>query len=187
MNDLMVKEFPLSNRGRFFLYLSYLFSFLILVLGVYAYLNLPQKVAVHFDLHGNPDRYGSKTEILIISLVFFIISFIFSVFVQKRYALLKNFPYLINIPAFYLYAQKLSEDRKAYWVAQYFELLALIMFLTNFMLLILEYFIYIGGGSGKLSPWFNYFLIPYVVLLLVVTFTYLFSMYRKIKKEAELS
>ena len=185
MNDLMVKEIPLSNRGKFLVYLSYLFSFLILVLGVYAYLHLPQKVAVHFDLHGNPDRYGNKAEILVISLVFFIVSFLFSFFVQKRYALLKNFPYLINIPAFYLYAQKMSEDRQAYWVAQYFEFLALIMFMTNLMLLILEYFIYAGEEGGKLSSGFNYFLIPYVIFLMALTFGYLFNMYRKIKKEAE--
>lgn len=185
MNDLMVKEIPLSNRGKFFLYLSYLFSFLILVLGIYAYFHLPQKVAVHFDLHGNPNRYGSKTEILIISLVFFVISFLFSLFVHKRYALLKNFPYLINIPSFYLYAQRLSEERQAYWVAQYFELLALVMFMTNFMLLVIEYFIYVGGSAGKLPSSFNYFLFPYVILLLVITIGYTFNMYKKIKKEAE--
>ncbi len=91
MGGLMVKEFPLSNRGRFFLYLSYLFSFLILVLGVYAYLHLPQKVAVHFDLHGNPDRYGSKTEILGVFLIFFVVSFVFSLFITKGMLCLKTF------------------------------------------------------------------------------------------------
>ena len=185
MNNLMVKEISLSKRGNFFLYSAYTFSLLILGLGIYAYLHLPQKVAVHFDLHGNPDRYGSKVEILVISLVFFAISFIFCLFIHKRYPLLKNFPYLINIPAFYLYAQRLSEERQAYWVSQYFEFLAIIMFLTNFMLLVLEYFIYMGGMAGKLSSGFNYFLIPYVIFLLVFTFSYLFFMYRKIKKEAE--
>jgi uncharacterized membrane protein len=31
--------------------------------------SLPPKVAMHFDLKGNPDRYGSKTELLVMALV----------------------------------------------------------------------------------------------------------------------
>lgn len=55
--------------------------------------SLPQKVAIHFDLQGNPDRYGNKTELLlmitILSLMsiglFFILSNIYRID-PKKYA-----------------------------------------------------------------------------------------------------
>lgn len=37
---------------------------------------IPAQVAVHFDLRGNPDRYGSKNEILVTSLVLGIMNII---------------------------------------------------------------------------------------------------------------
>jgi len=33
------------------------------------YPQLPDKVAVHFDINGRPDRYGSKTEVLVVLLI----------------------------------------------------------------------------------------------------------------------
>jgi uncharacterized membrane protein len=35
---------------------------------------LPEKVAMHFDINGNPDRYGNKTELVGVTLLLFIIS-----------------------------------------------------------------------------------------------------------------
>ncbi|BBB33113.1 conserved hypothetical protein [Thermotomaculum hydrothermale] len=185
MANLPIKEIPLSKRGNFFLYASLVFSFLILIFGVYAYFHLPEKVAVHFGLNGQPDRFGNKTELLGISILFFVISFLFSLFVYKRYYLFEKFPYLINIPAFYIYAQKLNEDRQSVWIAQYFEFLAILMFLVNLMLFIILYFIYLGALNSKLPYAFNFFLFPYIIFLLSFTFGYLFNMYKKIKKEAE--
>ena len=140
---------------------------------------------MHFSLNGQPDRYGSKFELLVISLLFFVISFLFSLFVHKRYAFLRNFPYLINIPAFYLYAEKLGEDRKAFWIGQYFEFLAIVVFLTNLLFVIIEFFIYFGGKNARMPSCFNFVFFFYIGFLLVFTFGYLFGLYRKIKKEAE--
>lgn len=36
--------------------------------------SLPEKVALHFDLKGNPDRYGNKNELLIMVLLFGLMS-----------------------------------------------------------------------------------------------------------------
>lgn len=33
------------------------------------YKSLPQKVAMHFDLHGNPDRYGNKSELIFLQIL----------------------------------------------------------------------------------------------------------------------
>lgn len=36
--------------------------------------SLPEKVALHFDLKGNPDRYGDKTELLVMTLILTVMS-----------------------------------------------------------------------------------------------------------------
>ncbi len=36
--------------------------------------SLPEKVAIHFDLQGNPDRYGNKTELLLMIAIFSVMS-----------------------------------------------------------------------------------------------------------------
>jgi len=55
--------------------------------------SLPEKVAMHFDLKGNPDRYGNKTELLVMVLIlgvmsiglFFLLSNIYRID-PKKYA-----------------------------------------------------------------------------------------------------
>ena len=55
--------------------------------------SLPEKIAIHFDLQGNPDRYGNKTELLIMAGIltlmsiglFFILSNIYKID-PKKYA-----------------------------------------------------------------------------------------------------
>jgi len=39
-----------------------------------AWNSLPERVALHFDLQGNPDRYGNKTELLIMIIVLSVMS-----------------------------------------------------------------------------------------------------------------
>ncbi len=36
--------------------------------------SLPSQVPMHFDLHGNPDRIGSKNELIIVLLIITVIS-----------------------------------------------------------------------------------------------------------------
>lgn len=55
--------------------------------------SLPEKIALHFDLQGNPDRYGNKTELLVMAGVlalmsiglFFLLSNIYKID-PKKYA-----------------------------------------------------------------------------------------------------
>src|SRR6185503_11602846 len=35
---------------------------------------LPEKVAMHFDLQGNPDRFGNKSELIIMSVVLIVVN-----------------------------------------------------------------------------------------------------------------
>lgn len=77
-------------------YFKWLIWLVALVPGIYlaaSWKSLPERVAMHFDLKGNPDRYGSKTELLImvavLSLmgvgVYFLLSNIYKID-PKRYA-----------------------------------------------------------------------------------------------------
>jgi uncharacterized membrane protein len=48
-----------------------------LVPGIYlaaTWKSLPEQVAMHFDLHGDPDRYGSKTELLLVVALLCLVS-----------------------------------------------------------------------------------------------------------------
>jgi uncharacterized membrane protein len=46
---------------------------------------IPDQVAVHFDLYGNPDRYGSKNEVLVISLVLGVVNIILYLILTNIY------------------------------------------------------------------------------------------------------
>jgi len=85
----------LKNRqmNKYFKWLIWLVA---LVPGVYlavTWKSLPDQVAMHFDLHGNPDRYGNKTELLLIvgllclmtAGLYFLLSNIYKID-PKRYA-----------------------------------------------------------------------------------------------------
>ena len=48
---------------------------------------LPDIVGVHFDIHGNPDRFGSKYELLILPLAVFVMQVVFEIvcaFLKRR-------------------------------------------------------------------------------------------------------
>ncbi len=49
---------------------------LIVFLTLTNYVQLPERIAVHFDIHGNPDRWGPKSSYLISSIVPSIILFV---------------------------------------------------------------------------------------------------------------
>ncbi len=71
--------------------------------------NLPERIAIHFDLEGKPDRYGNKTELLVMVIVlsamcaglFFLLSNIYKID-PKKYAAenkdrLKRMGFIISI------------------------------------------------------------------------------------------
>jgi uncharacterized membrane protein len=52
----------------------WLFVAIPLIYLAFAWNNLPEKVAMHFDLRGNVDRFGSKNELLIMVLIITIVN-----------------------------------------------------------------------------------------------------------------
>lgn len=90
---IRLKQFKNIEMNKYFKWLIWLVAF---IPGVYLAANwnsLPEKVALHFDLKGNPDRYGDKTELLVVVAVlslmtvgiYFLLSNIYKID-PKRYA-----------------------------------------------------------------------------------------------------
>jgi uncharacterized membrane protein len=79
--------------SKYFKILIWLIAAIPIIYLAAVWKSLPEKVAMHFDLHGNPDRYGNKTELLllvaILSLmtvgIYFLLSNIYKID-PKRYA-----------------------------------------------------------------------------------------------------
>ncbi len=177
------KKVPLTGKGKVFLFFSFFLSVLILLAGIFAYLTFPEKVAVHFNIEGAPDRFGGKVEVLINSLLFFLVSLILPFVIKLRYYFLENLPYLLNLPAFLFYAESLGEERQSFWLNIYFEFLCIVAFLTSAMLFVLEIYILFGSKNAELSSSF-YIVLPAVVgFYLAFVFVYLRNLNKKLKAE----
>lgn len=50
--------------------LSLLIMIIVLIVFFFQYLKLPQEIAVHFNFEGQPDRYGSKSEMFVLIVAF---------------------------------------------------------------------------------------------------------------------
>ena len=78
---------------RYFKYLIWPIAFVPLVYLLLIWQALPEEMAMHFDLKGNPDRYGNKSELLIMTaalsamsiLIYFGLSNIYKID-PKKYA-----------------------------------------------------------------------------------------------------
>ena len=78
---------------RYFKYLIWPIALVPLVYLLSIWQGLPEEMAMHFDLKGNPDRYGNKSELLIMAaalsamsiLIYFVLSNIYKID-PKKYA-----------------------------------------------------------------------------------------------------
>jgi len=122
----------------------------VIVLSLYS--GLPERIAVHFDLHGNPNGWASRTSFVISGLIPAAVLFTIStmIFFHVRRTTNKvTLPYLIVglFTAFQLFTAYVSVD--TYWVNRY--------------------------GSHLIQ--FPYIIIIYVVIIIALLFVY----YRKTK------
>ena len=78
---------------RYFKYLIWPLALIPLVYLLSIWQDLPEEMAMHFDLKGNPDRYGNKSELLVMAavlsamsiLIYFVLSNIYKID-PKKYA-----------------------------------------------------------------------------------------------------
>lgn len=116
--------------------------------------SLPEKVPMHWDINGNIDRFGSKTELLLLAF------------------LLPIMPYIILLAVPYIDPKKtIDQNGKIYWFLKLFLTafmsgLAIIIILSaqnaqlfnpnNILMMIGLLYMFLGWYFPKLSP--NYFI-----------------------------
>jgi len=176
MNDQINPE-PLNKTGKVMVALIVMWMF-----TIYAYLTLPQEVPVHFGFKGEPTRYGDKSTFLIAPAAFPVI---FLLLTKFRFTLINRYPYLINLPGFFINITKVSPEKRAFWINRYFEAVLCLGVILTFSLLIMEFGIYLGEIHGKLPLWFLPFSLSMPAWLIFPFFIYLSKLSKDMKEEIE--
>ena len=175
MSERIVDPVPLGPKGRVWLSLTLLCLIFLWAVALYAYRTLPEQVPTHFGWAGKPTAWGSKTVILFIALVFSLAPVSILLVVHYRFVLINRYPYLINLPAFFMVLSRIPPEERGRWVNRYFEILLGLDFFLSLYLLVLEGGIYLGQRSGKLPEWFapGALILPFLILV-----PWLYSLFR---------
>lgn len=119
---------------------------LIVLIGftIYAYMNMPDTVPVHFNIKGDPDRYGDKSSIFLLCGIAVI--------------LVALFMYLIKSPqnySKYNYPIKVTPENKAKVYALSARLMRVIMvnILIMFLFIMVEIFLIATGRIESIGIW----------------------------------
>lgn len=96
---------------------------------------LPEKIPVHFDIYGNPDRYGSKFEILIITVI--VIALLVVSELIKR--------------SFCKRAERTDDDKKKKELLSNVKVLEITMLITGIMLFVIN-IIYLYTTYSMANP-----------------------------------
>ena len=133
---------------------------LLVVIPIYYYSKLPEKIPTHFGLSGEPDSYGSKITIIILPLIALLTSYLLS--------------YLVKIPHKYNYPVKINE-RNAF--IQYSIATRMMRTLNAFITLSMLYITYsiIQSALGNMSGLGTGFVSMFIVITLIIVFIPIFQ------------
>jgi uncharacterized membrane protein len=183
MEEDLVPKSPLSGNGKILFGLNILGFIVIWGLGIYAYLSVESMIPTHFNFAGEPDAYGSGEIFLIMPPLLSIAPAIILLITNFRFSLVNKHPYLINLPAFYLYMPKIPLERRGYWFNKYFEaILAVGAFITLEMNLIL-WGIYISALEEVLPFWFLPLTILMSFIIIPPMIYYFYKIFKGMKKD----
>ncbi len=139
---------------------------LILIITSYYYSELPDTIPQHYDLEGNPDRYGNKTLSLVLPGI--------GILMYIGLTILNLFPHVFNYPV------KITEEnaKKQYRLAT--------RLLRTIKLVIVSMFAFITYASmktaqGEFAGIGAYFLPTFIVIIFGVIGHYLYNSYLKKK------
>jgi len=139
---MIIKPAPFDDSVRKWIVYNLIVIVFMWVIGLYAYFTLPEIIPTHFGLKGSPDAYGSKFVFLILPALLSLAPAIILLIIKFRFTLINKYPYLINLPGFFAYIDKISEGRKSYWFNRYFEVLIKFNFALSIYLLAILMVIY---------------------------------------------
>ncbi len=181
----LINPAPLSPRGKIMVLLNFLGLIIIWGIGIYAFFAFTDPIPTHFDAAGRVTTYGSKSTFLIVSVAFSISPACFILLAKYRFTLINKYPYLVNLPAFFLNINNLSPERRSFWTNQYFELMLMLGAVLTLYMVTLTAMIFQGTIAGSLFSWFTTFSIIFPLAVLIPFFIIMQNLSRKIKSEAE--
>ena len=80
----------------------------------WAYSRLPERIPTHFDLTGQPDGFGSRTSIIVLAALTWIINLAFYAFIRCLPRMKRN-PRFINIPHKEEFLKLPEQKQSKYW------------------------------------------------------------------------
>ncbi|HWY11480.1 MAG TPA: DUF1648 domain-containing protein [Bacteroidia bacterium] len=156
-------KIPLERNDKIAEIISVLFLFAGILIVAFALPELPDTVPVHFNLKGEPNRYGSKYQLWIGVGVSLLLYIIFSV--VSAYPHLYNYPSQKNdIDAQYKLGSKMTRSLKT-WIL-------LFLVILNYIIVQSAY-----SNSAKNAIW----LIGFVIAIVAGHLIYFFNKWKKIK------
>ncbi len=118
-----IQKQPFGRLGRWLFVILFIELLVIWArAGIAIYYLSGTTIPVHYGLNGAPNGYGNSGVFYILAVAFSIAPVLIMLISYYRFKLINDYPYLINMPAFYASIMKVSESRKGYWINRYFEL-----------------------------------------------------------------
>lgn len=154
-----------------------LFSTLIfsIILNIYFYFVLPDRVAIHFGFSGNADGFSSKTFSAIFNIG--IIVFITALFMGIRWSLSKVPDSMLNIPNKEYW---LTPERRDFTLIYNGDLLIWIGATTNIFLILISLLVNWANINGQDSIGAEFWILLIIYLFLI--FFAVYKMYSKFNK-----
>ncbi|MCX8056726.1 MAG: DUF1648 domain-containing protein [Ignavibacteria bacterium] len=179
-----IKHQPFDIKSRRWVVYNILIILVIWFMGIFAYFNLPDLIPTHFDLKGNPDAFGKKTIFLILPIILSFAQIIILILVKYRFTLINKYPYLINLPGFFIYINKISNERKSYWLNRYFDLLLKVNFILSLYLLTVFIIIIYSTDQNYLNSTALIFILLFPFIMIILLFIILAKISNEMKAEA---
>lgn len=143
------------------------------------YSSLPDRVPVHFGIAGNPDRWGSKSDLFIFVALVWGLTLLFYVFILAVPRLGRN-PQLLNLPHKEEFLKLTPEKQAPYWELLREFMAGMAVSVNLIFYLIIRGTLLLIQGNTKLLPLRNVF--AGLAVLVLVIIVYLPRMYTLPKK-----
>lgn len=147
-----------------------------------AYAVMPNVIPTHFGLNGQPNGYSGK-GLFVLPIALSIAPTLILVMSALRFKIINNYPYLINLPAFYINVSRIPMKERGFWVNKYFGALLMmgdVLGAGMFVMMLTAIYISFGAAS-RMLVW-----LPLVMIFLAVAIflLYLRSYYLQMSEAA---
>jgi len=132
--------------------------------------DLPDRIPLHFDFAGTPNRWGSKSSLMVLMLAALAVSGIFYL-TTRLIPWIRRHPKLINMPEKERFLKLPEEKQMVYWNVMYEFLIAFATCLNFVWVMTIWGTIHVASGKSQQLPVWS--IAPGLVLILLMLFFYL--------------